>query len=221
MCGRFALKATTKDIEKLKPGIKFNSEVISNLNISPTNYISIITNENDELQLTSAHWGLIPSWAKEQSMGAKLFNARAETIDEKPSFRSSFKKRRCIVPASYFYEWKKDEESGKKQPYKIKLINNDIFYFAGLFEYWKSNNSDVLVSATIITTEPNSLMSKIHNRMPVILDENGINLWLDNHSINDTLKKILIPCNSDLMQAEEIESDFFKRKKSELTERLL
>ena len=211
MCGRFALSATTKDIEKLKPGLKVKTEIKPKFNISPTQSVAIIKG-GDETILDSAHWGLIPSWAKDKSIGVKMFNARAETIDEKPSFRSAFKSRRCIIPATEFYEWKKIEGSSKKQPYRIKLLNNSIFFFAGLWENWIDADSASILSTTIITTEPNSLMEEIHNRMPVILNESSIDIWLNQNIDTHQLKSILIPYSSDEMVAETIDSNYLSNR---------
>ncbi|MBX3042688.1 MAG: SOS response-associated peptidase [Candidatus Kapabacteria bacterium] len=212
MCGRFALKATTKDIEKLKPGIIVNSDVLASDNISPMQNISIITNDNSDLLLESANWGFIPKWAKDKSIGSKMFNARAETIDEKPSFRSSFQNRRCLIPASHFYEWQKTDRIKQKIPFKIDVINQSFFFFAGIWDEWKDENSNIIKSATIITTEPNSLMSTIHHRMPVILNINHVDLWLNVTSNSTILKKFLESYSSESMSLTELPPDYFKNK---------
>ncbi len=141
MCGRFALSATTKDIEKLLPGLKVKSEIKPKFNISPTQSISIIKGGSENI-LDSAHWGLIPSWAKDKTIGNKMFNARTETIDEKPSFRSAFKSRRCIIPATEFYEWKKFEGSSKKQHTKSNFV---IIRFSFLQDYGKNGRMKILL----------------------------------------------------------------------------
>ncbi|MDQ1266453.1 MAG: hypothetical protein QG635_1605 [Bacteroidota bacterium] len=201
MCGRFALSAKTKDIEKLIPGIKISIEPGVRNNIAPTQNISAVLNDGNR-ELSSVRWGLIPFWSKDMAIGAKLINARAETIAEKPSFRDSFRKRRCAIIASGFYEWKKEEGLSRKTPYFIKMKSGEPFAFAGLWDTWKSGQDSTLISATIITTEPNELIASIHNRMPVILNEESLDLWL---GIGENDKTKLFSCISsypaDLMEA--------------------
>ena len=122
-------------------------------------------------------WGLIPSWAKDPGIGMKLINARAETLDEKPSFRKSFRQRRCLVLADGFYEWRKEKRA--KQPYYIQMKDKRPFAFAGLWEYWINSDGGVVESCALITTEPNELMAPIHNRMPAIVDPDRYGEWLD------------------------------------------
>src|SRR5690606_10699784 len=134
-----------------------------------------ITNENPQ-ELTYHRWGLIPSWAKDVSIGNKLINARSETADEKPSFRSAFKRRRCLIPADGFFEWQKQDKN--KVPMFIHMKDQSVFAFAGLWEVWHSPEGDEIRTATILTTEPNDLMANIHNRMPVILPRDAYEIWL-------------------------------------------
>jgi len=122
-------------------------------------------------------WGLIPSWAKDLAIGMKLINARAETVAEKPSFRKSFKHRRCLVLADGFYEWQKERRV--KQPYYIRLKSERPFAFAGLWDHWADADGQVIESCALLTTEPNELMAPIHNRMPVILNPDAYDDWLD------------------------------------------
>jgi putative SOS response-associated peptidase YedK len=142
-------------------------------------------------------WGLIPSWAKDPAMGAKLINARAETVAEKPSFRSAFRHRRCLVVADGFYEWQKQE--GKKQPFYFRLQDGQPFAFAGLWESWKDPNGEVVDSCTILTTEANQLMQPIHDRMPVILASQDYDLWLDPTVQSEQLQNLLQPFPSEAM----------------------
>ncbi len=202
MCGRFALSPKTKDIENLR---QFNVDptcIYTNYNIAPKQKISCIINDKDK-RLTELIWGLVPFWAKDISIGSKLINARAETISEKPAFRNLFKKRRCLILASGFYEWKK-LQNGKKIPYFIKLKNTSIFTFAGLWDEWTSPTGEIIQTATIITTESNALIADIHNRMPVILSPENSLIWLDKSSSEQTLKYLLIPYNPDDMQAYQV-----------------
>lgn len=138
--------------------------------------------EQEEVQL---RWGLIPSWAKDEKIGYRTINARAETVAEKPSFRSAFKRRRCLIAADGYYEWKKLK--GEKQPYRITLDPEQPFSFAGLWERWDKGKEPV-ESCTIITTDANELTTKIHNRMPVILDRADYDAWLDGSAGAELLK---------------------------------
>lgn len=168
----------------------------SNTNISPgTNVPVILDAENRHVQMF--RWGLIPAWAKNPAMGYKMFNARAETIDEKPSFRAAFQRRRCLIPADGFYEWKAD--GGKKFPYLFTLKDKVPFTFAGLWETWHSQDGGVINSCTIITTEPNSVVAQYHDRMPVIFTNNERWLWLRNGD-KENLKAMLVPCASEIME---------------------
>ncbi len=145
-------------------------------NIAPTQSVAAIRLRDGRRQLSFLHWGLIPSWANDASIGNRLINARADAVADKPSFRSAFKKSRCLVVADGFYEWKK---AGKaKRPFYIRLKDEQPFAFAGLAEHWHRGDQ-VIESCTIITTEPNELMADIHDRMPVILSPKEYDLWLD------------------------------------------
>ena len=145
------------------------------------------------------HWGLIPSWAKDPAIGNKMINARAETVSEKPSFRSAFKKRRCLILADGFYEWQKTDDG--KQPYHIKMEDDSPFAFAGLWEAWDKYGEEIR-SGTIITTDANDLMNEIHHRMPVILHPEDYGLWLDpDFDEKEALTSLLKPYPSDAMEA--------------------
>ncbi|MEP6900822.1 MAG: SOS response-associated peptidase [Actinomycetota bacterium] len=138
-------------------------------NIAPTQTIAAVLETDGERIVNGLRWGLIPSWAKEISIGSKMINARAETLAEKPSFKNAFKSRRCIVPASGFYEWQK-KGTGAKQPYYFYLKDKDVFGFAGLYEEWLDKESSELAeTCTIITTQANKILEPVHDRMPVIL----------------------------------------------------
>ncbi len=177
MCGRFVLTADGQALQ-----LQFNLTalpeglVTARYNIAPTQPVMVITN-TAPTTLTVQKWGLIPSWSKDPSIASTLINARAETLEEKPSFRTAFKRRRCIIPATGFYEWGKGE--GKtKQPYYIHLKDTPVFGFAGLWETWHSLDGDMVETCTIITTEPNDLIRPLHHRMAVILDPEDYDLWL-------------------------------------------
>ncbi|KJH70702.1 SOS response-associated peptidase [Aliterella atlantica] len=178
MCGRFTLSQPTDAIAST-----FNLPEIPSLepryNIAPTQSIPaiLLTPERGERQLQMLHWGLIPTWAKDASISAKLINARSETASEKPSFKSALRRRRCLIIADGFYEWQRQD--GKKQPYYFRLESGQPFAFAGLWENWRSPDGEAIASCTILTTEANDLLRPIHDRMPVILDAKDYDTWLD------------------------------------------
>lgn len=207
MCGRFALSAKTSQIEKLLPGLKIDGEIKPRYNIAPTQKVKVILNTMPD-KIVEANWGLLPSWAKDKTLSSKMINARVETLLEKPSFKNSFKKKRCLIIADAFYEWKEDKQSKTKTPYLIKLKSGEPFTFAGLWDIWvdkESSDKEEILSTTIITTEPNELMATIHNRMPVIIPENLREIWLDRNSDPQELQKLIsIPYNSKEMIAYEI-----------------
>ena len=172
------------------------AEFVPSNNIAPGSNIPVIINPvNRAVQMF--RWGLIPGWAKDPKIGYKMFNARAETIAEKPSFRVPFQQRRCLIPADGFYEWK--VEDGKKYPYLFTLKDKTMFTFAGLWETWLSKEGEVVNSCTIITTEPNSLVAQYHDRMPVIFTGNDSWQWLEDRPQNE-LKAMLVPCAVEIME---------------------
>jgi len=176
MCGRFVLLTDLSIITE-----SFDIQEVACYyepanNIFPGQQIAAVIHE-DKNRLVNFRWGLIPSWAKDPSIGNKMFNARAETISEKPSFKNAFKKRRCLIIADAFYEWKTDGK--KKIPIQICLKSKEPFGFAGLFEHWTSPEGQLINSCTIITTEPNELIKPIHDRMPIILPKDRESLWLN------------------------------------------
>jgi putative SOS response-associated peptidase YedK len=200
MCGRFALNETPRKLAEyfdLSGDLEFSPF----WNIAPSTRIcSITADQEGDRRLHKMKWGLIPSWAKDVTIGNKLANARGETVAEKPSFRSAFKYHRCIIPASGFYEWK--SERGVKFPWYISLKSGDPMAFAGLWETWHPKEGEAIESCCIITTDANSLMQPIHDRMPVILNPDQWAIWLSvqEHQV-DKLLPMIHPCNSDYMQA--------------------
>lgn len=177
MCGRFELHTPPA---KIKEHFDLSGElnISPSWNIAPATPInSIVADEEENRYLKLMHWGLIPSWAKDITIATRLINARSETITDKPSFRNAFKRRRCIIPASGFYEWKKTEDN-KKQPWYISLTSGDPMALAGLWEHWTSKKGDEIQSCCIITTSANKFMQSIHDRMPVILSKDQWTLWL-------------------------------------------
>jgi len=168
-------------------------------NIAPTQDVLTVIN-NGERHAQFMRWGLVPFWAKELKIGSRMINAKAETLAEKASFRNAFKKRRCLVPADGFYEWRK--EGKEKIPTYIFQKSREPFAFAGLWETWKSPEDEVVRSCTIVTTEPNSFVEPIHNRMPVMLSEEAEALWLDPLTEDPAvLKQLLVPFPPELMDS--------------------
>jgi len=180
MCGRFVLDDDGENLQA-EFGLAETPMMAPRYNIAPTQPVAAIgLNKAGQRGLTHFHWGLVPSWAKDTKMAGRMINARSETAHEKPSFRAPFKRRRCIIPASGFFEWKR--EGSKKQPVYIHPhpdTGKKFFGIAGLWENWQSADGSELKSCTILTTEPNELMADVHNRMPVILDPADYDTWMD------------------------------------------
>ena len=201
MCGRFTLLVDLSIIKESFHVDEVASDYRPGNNISPTQQISAIVHDG-KTRLVNFRWGLIPSWAKDPSIGNKMFNARAETIADKPSFRSAFKKRRCLIIANGFYEWQQQEK--RKQPFHISLKSGAPFGFAGLYETWMSPENKAINTCTIITTEPNELIKPIHDRMPVIIPKEKEELWIDARvQDKETLLSLMIPYPADEMKMSE------------------
>jgi putative SOS response-associated peptidase YedK len=178
MCGRFVGFRSLDELKGFFPIDKAACEAIANYNVTPSQEILAIAKYEGENWLVKFHWGLVPFWAKDISIGNKMINARSESIAEKPSFRSAFKKRRCLILADGFYEWK--GEKGRKQPMFITLPDQKPFAFAGLWETWNKDDQDsIYKSCTIITTQASESIRDIHHRMPVILKSPTYESWLD------------------------------------------
>lgn len=177
MCGRFAFYSPSEATAALF-GAKATTEVVARYNIAPTQFIAAVRNdEQDTPELAMLRWGLVPFWAKDPSIGNRMINARAETIAEKPSFRNAYKKRRCLILADGFYEWR--QEGDGKTPYFISLADGSPFAFAGLWENWTSKESDESLQTTaIITTAASDFMAQLHQRMPVVMQPEHADRWL-------------------------------------------
>lgn len=200
MCGRFVrYTPVIQAMKRFKAHQVYPYEPEPSYNIAPTQEIIIVNNEGVR-QLLPCRWGFIPSWAKDESIGASMINARAETVADKRSFRHAFKKQRCLVIADGFYEWRK--EGKRKQPIYIRLKSQETFGFAGLYNVWVSPSGDEVCTCTIITTEANELIQPFHDRMPVIIPEDKEDLWLD-QDIEDkeVLLSLLRAYPAELMEA--------------------
>ena len=200
MCGRFTLTSPASKLVEFFATLAPEFELEPRYNIAPTQMTPTIVSQDGFRSMRPMRWGLVPSWANNIAEGAKMINARAETVDSKPAFRKAFEKRRCLVPANGFFEWKK---LGKdRQPYLIGLANEEPFVFAGLWERWHDPETEVVVeSYSVVTTTPNALMNDIHDRMPVILSDEGCDRWLDKAASAGQLLDLLVPYPADEMQA--------------------
>jgi len=200
MCGRFALivdASVLADVFDVDPP----RELKPRFNIAPTQTIPIVRSGlKTKRECAMVRWGLIPSWAKDKKIGARMINARGETVAEKPSFRSAVKNRRCLVPADGFYEWVRTAEG--KQPHFIHFLDGRPFAFAGLWERWEKGEGEPLETCTIITTTPNELIEDLHNRMPVILPSDRYDEWLEPEPLTgERIQGLLAPHPSGGMEA--------------------
>ena len=196
MCGRYSFAIEDALILE-RFGLRVRTAIYkARYNCAPTQNLAVIANESpDELQFF--RWGLIPWWAKDASIGNKLINARAETLLEKPSFKNAFRNRRCLVPATGFFEWRRNAD---KTPYHIMLKSGDPFCFAGLWDKWITAEGEIIHSFTIITTSPNELMEQIHDRMPVILPREQEQRWMSPQP-DPSLVELLVPFPAGMMKA--------------------
>jgi len=202
MCGRYVLNADGKTIQQI-----FNLESVPTIepryNIAPSQPVMAITNE-DPQNATHLQWGLIPSWSKDPKIGYKMINARSETAHEKPSFRAAFKRCRCIIPATGFYEWAKMDD-GRKAPHLIYVGDHEVFAFAGLWEIWHSPDGEEIRTCTILTGEPNDKIKPLHHRMAVILHQDDYDTWLSPDELpTQVLMPLLRTYEAERMDAYEV-----------------
>ncbi|KAB2338417.1 SOS response-associated peptidase [Cytobacillus depressus] len=208
MCGRFTLTATFEQIIDRFDIEQFIQEDLfsPSYNVAPSQSVLSVINDGSKNRLGFLRWGLIPSWAKDEKIGYKMINARAETLNEKPSFRNAYKNRRCLIIADSFYEWKRHDDQ-MKTPMRIKLKSDELFAMAGIWEQWKSPQGKSIFTCSVITTTPNELVKDVHDRMPAILKPENEKIWLD-RTITDTahLDQLLKPLDKDLMETYEVSS---------------
>jgi putative SOS response-associated peptidase YedK len=206
MCGRYTLHHTPREIRE-RFGVDTLEELLfPRYNIAPSQIVPVIRSHQSSVagghlrEMAGCKWGLIPYWAKDPKIGNNLINAKAETISEKPSFKNAFAKRRCLIPADGFFEWRK---RGKEpsQPIYVRRRDSGLFAFAGLWEAWKTPEGETLETCTIITVEPNEFISKIHHRMAAILKPDEEAAWIDPKSKSDELLRLLRPYESDDLEA--------------------
>lgn len=204
MCGRFT---ETAPFEKVKERFEIEhaeAEPPPRYNIAPGQDVGVVVPDNVRA-LRMMRWGLVPSWAKDEKIGYRMINARAETLTEKPSFRTAFKRRRCLIPADGFYEWEKSAGASRKIPYRFILKNGEIFAFAGLWDTWRDAHHRPRHTFTIITTSANDLVRRVHERMPVILRREDEAAWLDPEEGDPrTLSGLLAAYPAKTMEAYEV-----------------
>lgn len=192
MCGRFLLMTPREALERW---FNFDDgpELTARYNVAPSQPIPVVrmAANSTKRECVLVRWGLVPSWAKDLSFGAHTMNARGETLLEKPAFRTAFRRRRCLVPADGFYEWKTTGK--KKQPHVIRPVDGNPLAFAGLWEDWQGTGGQEIESTTIITTSANELLKPLHERMPVILTPEHFALWLDPQQKPEDLQRLLMP----------------------------
>jgi putative SOS response-associated peptidase YedK len=201
MCGRYRLSRRKQIIEEHFDAVSGDQDWGPRYNIAPTQPIPVIRQNPREpvRELSLVRWGLIPSWAKDASAAARMINARSETAAAKPAFLDALKSRRCLVPADGFYEWSRTGKA--KQPYCFEVNGGELFAFAGIWDRWTDPTGKWVESCSILTTAPNAVTSAVHDRMPVILDPEGYDLWLD-PGVTDAVaaSDLLKPCDARLMR---------------------
>jgi putative SOS response-associated peptidase YedK len=207
MCGRYKLTRRKQLVEEHFDSVSGVEDWNPRYNIAPTQHIPVIRQNPKEpiRELSLMRWGLIPSWSKDSSAAARMINARSETAGTKPAFRDALKSRRCLIPADGFYEWMRTGKS--KQPYCFELNDGELFAFAGLWDRWKDGTGKVLETCSILTTTPNAVTAAVHDRMPVILDPDNYDLWLD-PGMRDVgaASELLKPYDARLMRCHPVSS---------------
>lgn len=230
MCGRYVSSSQPDEIARYF-GAEMSESLATeagapNFNVAPTTNVFVVLESGETRRLEEARWGLVPSWAKDLSIGAKMINARAETLATKNAFKRSFERRRCIIPADGFYEWKVVPGQKRKQPMYIHRADGDRFAFAGLWELWRNRDepeAPPLRTCTIITGEPNEKVAEIHDRMPVMLPPDVWGTWLDceNHDL-ELLGKLLVPASASLIAVHPVSTavNNVRNKQASLVDRI-
>ncbi len=206
MCGRYTLHHKPEEIVErfdVEPLEEYDEYLSPRYNIAPSQIVPVIRQsrlDDGTREMAGCKWGLIPFWAKDPKIGNNLINAKAETIAEKSSFKHSFAKRRCLIPADGFYEWQKRGKA-PSQPIYVRRRDGGLFAFAGLWEKWRSPDGETIESCTIVTIEPNAFISKFHHRMAAILKPEDEAVWIDPESKIEDLSRVLLPYDSEDLEA--------------------
>lgn len=204
MCGRYAITTAPEAMRRLF-GYPEMPNFPPRYNVAPTQPIPVVRMRDGRREFALVRWGLLPSWVKDPRNFTLLINARGETVNDKPAFRNAMKRRRCLIPADGFYEWKRD--GAVKRPYLIRLKGGVPFAFAGLWETWTGPNGEELDTAAIVTTEANRALLPIYDRMPVILTPDAYEMWLDcAHVDARTAAELIAPARNDMFEAQEFET---------------
>jgi putative SOS response-associated peptidase YedK len=209
MCGRFTLRARLNQIlmelgAELAASWEESLEAPPRYNIAPTQMLLALRSEERGRAWCRLQWGLVPSWAKDPKIGASLINARSETVAEKPSFRSAFRRRRCLVPADGFYEWTSSGSGKSKTPLHFTVLDQGLFCFAALWESWRGADGTTLETCSLLTTAANGLLAPYHDRMPVILPRKDLATWLAHDTSADVLQTLLVSYPADAMHVEPV-----------------
>ncbi len=214
MCGRYTYKFTWSQLRELLDLHRIPvKELAPNENVAPTDTAPVVRQNADGREGVMMRWGLVPAWAESIQELKNTFNARADTLETKPSYRSAFKTKRCVVPVTGFIEW--IEIIGVKRKQKLLIHSPEMkpVYLAGLWETW-DKGATPLESFTVVTTDPNAMMAKIHTRMPVVLDEEGVNTWLDPNSSPEQLRPLMRPAPDGVLTMSTMESPVPEQKSS-------
>jgi putative SOS response-associated peptidase YedK len=202
MCGRFGLTRPERlDLERF--GIRELPPLVPRFNVAPGSDILVVRERDGARVADFVRWGLVPSWARDPTIGNRMANARADSAFEKPAFRNAMKSRRALILADVFYEWQVVPGQSRKQPHAIRLRSGEPFAMAGLWEYWrpKGEESEAIVSTAILTTDANALMAPIHDRMPVLLAPERYDAWFDPRTPAPALQDLMRPCPSEWLEA--------------------
>lgn len=198
MCGRFTLTRESGERMQELNLVKLPDDFITRYNIAPTQPVAAIR-DSATRKVEWLRWGLVPSWVKDPRVGLRMINARSETLLEKPSFRDAFLKRRCLILADGFYEWQKRAEKEPSSPFYFFLKGHEPFFFAGLWDQWRSESGELLETCTLITGSPNELVAPIHDRMPVILDSRNCWEWINSATPAEALYSLFHPYSVEKM----------------------
>jgi putative SOS response-associated peptidase YedK len=209
MCGRFAQPRSSDDLARIfraRPAAELAGE---RYNVAPTDEVAAVVQHHGDRQVDVFRWGLLPIWAKSRRDGARMINTRAETISSSPAYRTALRRRRCIIPADAFYEWRRPpgddggrSRRGRSEPFAIRRRSSDVLAMAGLWAVWREpETAERVYTCTIVTTVANEVMSGLHDRMPVILDADGWPTWLDERTPADDLLSLLVPAPAEEFEA--------------------